>query len=106
MKPLSKLRFDSLAGYSRTPWLPLLVEEIGWFEEADERVLGMLALDLQDRDYDYFILGRDDSLVLRYTSRTPFILPMLSLNSVTSFFVSVNRETPSAAQTASIHELI
>jgi hypothetical protein len=33
MKPLSKLRFDSLAGYSRTPWLPLLVEEIGWFEE-------------------------------------------------------------------------
>lgn len=59
MKPLSKLRFDSLAGYSRTPWLPLLVEEISWFEEANERVLGMLALDLQDRDYNYFILGRD-----------------------------------------------
>src|SRR6266852_374476 len=68
MKPISKLRFDSLAGYSRTPWLPLLVEEIGWFEDADERVLGMLALDLQDRDYEYFILGRDAKSCFRAVS--------------------------------------
>jgi hypothetical protein len=37
MKPISKLRFDSLAGYSRSPMMPLLVEEGGWFEDANEK---------------------------------------------------------------------
>jgi hypothetical protein len=59
MNPISKLRFDSLAGYSRTPFIRLAVHELGWFEEADEKVLGMLALDLPDEDYDCFVLGRD-----------------------------------------------
>jgi len=53
------VRFDSLAGYSRTPWLCLLVDEFGWFEEAGEKVLGVLAFDLSDSDFDLFVLGRD-----------------------------------------------
>src|SRR5262245_6941965 len=59
MKPISKLRFDSLAGYSRQPMMPLLIQELQWFEEADEKVLGLLALDRTDHDYLYLILGRD-----------------------------------------------
>ena len=59
MNPITKLRFDSLAGDSRTPWLPLIVRELGWFEEANEKVLGMLARDITDNDFSYFILGRD-----------------------------------------------
>lgn len=59
MRPISRLRFDSLAGYSRTPWLRLIIHELAWFEEADEKVLGMLALDLPDDDYVCFVLGRD-----------------------------------------------
>lgn len=59
MKPISKLRFDSLAGYSRAPEFPLIVHELGWFEEGDERVLGVLAVDISDNDYDCFVLGRD-----------------------------------------------
>jgi hypothetical protein len=59
MKPISKLRFDSLAGYSRSASLPLIVREFGWFEEADEKVLGMLAMDITDGDYACFVLGRD-----------------------------------------------
>lgn len=59
MKPISKLRFDSLAGYSRQPMMPLLVQELWWFEEANEKVLGLLALDRTDNDYLYYILGRD-----------------------------------------------
>lgn len=59
MNPICKLRFDSLAGYSRTPILRLAVHEFGWYEEADEKVLGMLAFDLPDKDYDCFVLGRD-----------------------------------------------
>ncbi|MEJ7654704.1 MAG: hypothetical protein WKH64_15910 [Chloroflexia bacterium] len=39
--------------------LRFVVHELGWFEEADEKVLGMLALDLPDEDYDCFVLGRD-----------------------------------------------
>ena len=59
MNAISKLRFDALAGYSRTPWLCMLVDEFGWFESANEKVLGMLAFDVSNEDYDYFILGRD-----------------------------------------------
>ena len=59
MKPLSKTRFDALAGYSRSPQLPLSAEELAWFEEADEKLLGMVSLDIHDRDYVYTVLGRD-----------------------------------------------
>lgn len=59
MKPISKLRFDSLAGYSRSPISYIAFHELGWFEEANEKVLGVLALDLPDKDYDCFVLGRD-----------------------------------------------
>lgn len=59
MKRISKLRFDSLAGYSRSPMMPLVTRELGWFEEADEKVLGMLVLDRADCDYGCYVLGRD-----------------------------------------------
>ena len=59
MKPISKLRFDSLAGYTRSPTMRLSARELGWFEEADEKVLGVLVLDLPDNDYACYVLGRD-----------------------------------------------
>jgi len=59
MKPISKLRFDSLAGYFRSPTMCLAARELGWFEEADEKVLGVLVLDIPDNDYACYILGRD-----------------------------------------------
>jgi hypothetical protein len=59
MKPISKLRFDSLAGYSRSPIFSFLFQEIGWYEEADEKVLGVLAFDISDKDYNFVVLGRD-----------------------------------------------
>lgn len=59
MKPISKPRFDSLAGYSRSPMMPLYATEVGWFQEADEKVLGLIVLDRHDNDYAYYTLGRD-----------------------------------------------
>lgn len=59
MKQISKLRFDALAGYVRPPVIHFLLEELGWYEEANEKVLGVLFLDLHDRDYGYSVLGRD-----------------------------------------------
>ena len=59
MKPISKLRFDSLAGYPRSPTMGLAARELGWFEEAQEKVLGVLVLDIPDKDYACYVLGRD-----------------------------------------------
>jgi hypothetical protein len=59
MKPISKLRFDALAGYVRLPATRLIVEELEWYEEAGEKVLGLLVRDVYDRDYGYCVLGRD-----------------------------------------------
>jgi hypothetical protein len=59
MNPVSKLRFNSLAGYSRSPMVPLLVHELEWFEAGSEKVLGELALDLSDDDYVCYVFGRD-----------------------------------------------
>src|ERR1700722_13775544 len=59
MKPISQLRFNSLAGYSRSPTMALVARELAWYEEAGEKVLGLVALDLPDQDYVCYVLGRD-----------------------------------------------
>jgi hypothetical protein len=59
MNAISKLRFDSLAGYSRSPMMPLMVHELEWFEAGNEKVLGELAFDLSDDDYVCYVFGRD-----------------------------------------------
>src|SRR6266852_5784526 len=59
MKALSQLRFDSLAGYSRSPTMALVARDLAWYEEANERILGLIALDLPDQDYVCYVLGRD-----------------------------------------------
>jgi hypothetical protein len=59
MNPISQRRFDSLAGYVRSPTTALATRELAWFEEASEKVLGLIALDLSDQDFVSFVLGRD-----------------------------------------------
>ena len=39
--------------------MALVTEDLAWYEEASERVLGLVALDLTDRDYVSYVLGRD-----------------------------------------------
>jgi hypothetical protein len=56
MKPLSPLRFDALAGYSRSPQIGLSARELSWFEEADEKLLGVVSLDLIDFEYVFTVL--------------------------------------------------
>lgn len=59
MQTISQLRFDALASYIRDPRAPLIGEEIGWFSEAQERVLGVLIRDRIDDDFGGVILARD-----------------------------------------------
>lgn len=54
-------RFDALAGYARHPRIRLITQEIGWYSDATERVLGVLALDLIDRDFSFVVFGRDEA---------------------------------------------
>jgi hypothetical protein len=56
---ISRLRFDTLAGYSRAPATVIVAEERGWFEESRERVLGVLFRDRIDDDYGYVVMARD-----------------------------------------------
>ena len=72
MKPISKIRFDALAGYARMPMARVMAEELGWYEYANERVLGMLFRDRTDGDYAGLIFGRDRRGRYRSVSMSDF----------------------------------
>jgi hypothetical protein len=72
VKPISRLRFDALAGYARRPETVITAEELGYFEHADERVLGILIRDRTDNDFAGMVLARDELLQYRWTRMTDF----------------------------------
>jgi hypothetical protein len=39
--------------------MPLIARELAWYEKGNEKVLGVIALDLADQDYVSYVLGRD-----------------------------------------------
>lgn len=65
MKALTLTRFNALAGYSRSPYMPFTARELEWYEEGGERLLGVVSMDLTDRDYLYTVLARDKTGRLR-----------------------------------------
>jgi hypothetical protein len=76
MQRLSQLRYAALAGYIRDPRSALVSEEIGWYSNIDERVIGVLLRDTIDDDYVSIILGRDERHCFRavdVTSSLPSI---------------------------------
>jgi len=72
MRPISQLRFNTLAGYAKHPKTVLYAEELGWFEHDHERVLGLLIRDRTDGDYSGIVLARDELLQYRWTNMTDF----------------------------------
>lgn len=65
MKPLSKPRFEALAGYARMPHTVTIFDELAYFSTDDERVLGMLIRDLIDCDFSGVLFARDERLRFR-----------------------------------------
>jgi len=59
MKRLSKLRFDALAGYIRSPYSVFFASELDWFQAGDEKLLGVVSIDTSDLDYAAAMLARD-----------------------------------------------
>lgn len=50
----------------KLPQSVLFLRELSWFEEGDETLLGMVALDTGDNDYSAAVLGRDAHGRFRY----------------------------------------
>ena len=72
MRRLSKIRFDALAGYARQPLALLMAQELGWFEQGNERLLATLIRDQEDSDYAAIIMGRDRKGRFRCVKTTHF----------------------------------
>ncbi|SCB52342.1 ribosomal protein L30 [Bradyrhizobium yuanmingense] len=65
IKDLSTRRFNALAGYVRNPATVTVFEEAEWYITGDERLIGMVVRDLEDDDWGWIILGRDERLRFR-----------------------------------------
>jgi hypothetical protein len=60
VQPLSKRRFEALAGYARDPKIVFIIDEREWYATSDERIVGMLTFDKIDHDFGWVIFGRDE----------------------------------------------
>jgi hypothetical protein len=58
-KPISQSRFNLLAIGTRRSLAPYLYEEVGFWADVEERVIGLIARDVQDDDYYWSLLARD-----------------------------------------------
>lgn len=60
IKELDPKRFNALAGHSRSPAAAYVSEEIGWYTNEDESILGVLLLDTVDNDYVAIVMAQDE----------------------------------------------
>ena len=81
IKPLSKTRFDAFC-YARSPYASYLSEEVEWYADEKENVLGVVAHDKVDNDWAFVVLGRDERCQFRArrsvdasTNRAFFVFP-------------------------------
>src|SRR6266478_2926809 len=79
--PISKLRFDAIAGYARRLGAHVLSEELAWYETPNGRVVGTLILDTYDDDFGGIIMGRDEKERFRCVDITAFsVSPEIASN--------------------------
>lgn len=60
IKPLSQERFEAFIAYSRKPEIYFFTEELEYWTDSEEKVVGLISLDKVDSDYSIVILGRDE----------------------------------------------
>ena len=71
MKPISRVRFDAIAGYARTP-MAQLAEELAYYELGAGRILGILVKDRYDGDFAGVVFAPDARQRYRAADLTPF----------------------------------
>lgn len=60
IKPLSFARFEAFVGLTRSPATEFFSEELEWYADEVERLLGVVLLDTVDFDFSYVVLARDE----------------------------------------------
>ena len=70
MKPISimeisKKRFQALAGQTRAADAHIFSDEIAWYSNEDESILGVILIDKVDNDFVSILLGRDENNFFR-----------------------------------------
>jgi hypothetical protein len=60
IKTLDRKRFNALAGLSRSPGAAYFSEELAWYANEDETVIGVILHDIIDHDYAAVVLARDE----------------------------------------------
>ena len=61
MQEIPLVRFNALAGYCRDPMARITAEEVAWYEQGGECVLGAIIRDRNDGDFGGIVLGRDEN---------------------------------------------
>lgn len=59
-KRINKQKFDSYVLTSRSPKVEFLGEEVRWYSNQDETLLGTIVLDQSDNDYNAVMLAKDE----------------------------------------------
>ncbi|HGK4377532.1 TPA: glycosaminoglycan attachment protein [Klebsiella pneumoniae] len=60
VKSLDVKRFNALVSHSRSPVSSYISEELEWYADSDEIVLGVVLRDIVDNDFAGVLLGRDE----------------------------------------------
>ncbi|RQR37094.1 hypothetical protein DIE23_06565 [Burkholderia sp. Bp9143] len=60
IRAISRERFNVYVDWTRSAHIRDHIIERNWYADTDERILGVVALDLTDNDFSYVVLGRDE----------------------------------------------
>lgn len=58
IREVTRRQFDAYC-YVRNPYLRTFSNEVAWFEAFDKKILGVVVIELYDKDFGFVILGRD-----------------------------------------------
>ncbi len=65
LHPITRHRFNALT-FAKHPGAALMAEEVEWWADNDERVLGTIFIDFEDEEWNCIVLGRDEKALFRY----------------------------------------
>lgn len=76
VRSISKARFEALS-YARAPLIKSYSDEIEWYSNKENSILGIILIDRTDSDYVVVVMGRDEVGVFRYIDGTHGIIDIL-----------------------------
>jgi hypothetical protein len=81
VRSISKARFEALS-YARAPLIKSYSDEIEWYSNEENSILGIILIDRADSDYVIVVMGRDEVGVFRYIDGTHSISDIVEARSL------------------------